>query len=240
MKGRKSKMNKLQEEIENRHLPELMRLDNGDAVTNYEDWKLRREEIKKLLCHEYMGVTPENIKSAFECVGVDEDAYGGKATEKTIKVQLANNNDAYEFIFKLILPKAVKEKIPAFLHLQFNELVAGGLGEEIIDNGYAIVHVCYQDIDPDDSKESFLGVSRFEKDWIKKDRWGKIAVWAYGVLRWMSVFLLLWLEIQEVFTVAVRQKVFVICHVNIHVTGFARICFVMIVMQMICHLTCIF
>ena len=44
----------------------------------------------------------------------------------------------------------------------------------------AIVHVCYQDIDPDDSKESFLGVSRFEKDWIKKDRWGKIAVWAFG------------------------------------------------------------
>ena len=186
MKGRKSKMNKLQEEIENRHLPELMRLENGDAVTNYEDWKLRREEIKKLLCHEYMGVTPENIKSAFECVGVDEDAYGGKATEKIIKVQLANNNDAYEFIFKLILPKSVKEKIPVFLHLQFNELVAGGLGEEIIDNGYAIVHVCYQDIDPDDSKESFLGVSRFEKDWIKKDRWGKIAVWAFGASKIMD------------------------------------------------------
>ena len=52
-----------------------------------------------------MGVTPENIKSAFECVGEDEDAYGGKAIEKTIKVQLANNNDTYEFLFKLILPK---------------------------------------------------------------------------------------------------------------------------------------
>lgn len=214
-----------------------------------------------------------NIKSAFECVGEDEDAYGGKAIEKTIKVQLANNNDAYEFLFKLILPKSVKEKIPAFLHLQFNELVAGGLGEEIIDNGYAIVHVCYQDIDPDDSKESFLGVSRFEKDWIKKDRWGKIAVWAFGASKVMdylqtvaqldhariavighsrlaltalwcaamvSAFLLPWLEIQEVFTAAVRQKVFVICHVNIHVTGFVRIYFVMIVMQMICHLTCIF
>ena len=103
-------MNGLQKEIENRHLPELMRLENGDAVTNCMDWKLRREEIKKLFCHEYMGVTPENIKSTFECVGVDEDAYGGKATEKTMKVQLANNNDAYEFIFKLILPKAVKEK----------------------------------------------------------------------------------------------------------------------------------
>ena len=86
-------MNKLQEEIENRHLPELMRLENGDAVTNYEDWKLRREEIKKILCHEYMGVTPENIKSAFECVGVDEDAYGGKATEKTMKVRNLLLND---------------------------------------------------------------------------------------------------------------------------------------------------
>ena len=51
---------------------------------------------------------------------VDEDASGGKATEKTIKVQLVNNNDAYEFIFKLILPKSIKEKIPVFLHLQFN------------------------------------------------------------------------------------------------------------------------
>ena len=90
-------MNGLQKEIENRHLPELMRLENGDAVTNCADWKLRREEIKKLLCHEYMGVTPENIKSAFECVGEDEDAYGGKAIEKTIKVRLANNNDAYDF-----------------------------------------------------------------------------------------------------------------------------------------------
>lgn len=78
-------MNGLQKEIENRHLPELMRLENGDAVTNCADWKLRREEIKKLLCHEYMGVTPENIKSAFECVGEDEDAYGGKATEKNNK-----------------------------------------------------------------------------------------------------------------------------------------------------------
>ena len=64
MKGRKRRMNGLQKEIENRHLPELMRLENGDAVTNCVDWKLRREEIKKLLCNEYMGVTPENIKSA--------------------------------------------------------------------------------------------------------------------------------------------------------------------------------
>ena len=64
--------------------------------------------------------------------------------------------------------------------------MAGGLGEEIIDNRYAIVHVCYQDIDPDDSKESFLGVSRFEKDWIKKDRWGKIAVWAFGASKVMD------------------------------------------------------
>lgn len=85
-------------------------MENGDAVTNCADWKLRREEIKKLLCHEYMGVTPENIKSAFECVGEDEDAYGGKATEKTIKVRLANNNDAYEFLFKFNFAKVSKGK----------------------------------------------------------------------------------------------------------------------------------
>lgn len=42
-------MNGLQKEIENRHLPELMRLENGDAVTNYEDWKLRREDRKSVV-----------------------------------------------------------------------------------------------------------------------------------------------------------------------------------------------
>ena len=33
----------------------------GEPTTSVGD----QEEIKKLLCHEYMGVTPENIKSAF-------------------------------------------------------------------------------------------------------------------------------------------------------------------------------
>lgn len=186
MKGWEISMNRLQKEIANRNLPELMRLENGKLVTNSADWLLRREEIKKLLCHEYMGVTPDNIKSTFECVDEDGDAYGGKAIAKTIKVRLTSNNDAYGFPFKVILPKAVKEKIPTFLHLQFNELVAGGLGEEIIDNGYAIAHVCYQDVEPDDSRESFLGVGRFEKDRTKKERWGKIAMWAFGASRIMD------------------------------------------------------
>ena len=57
MKGRKRRMNGLQKEIENRHLPELMRLENGDAVTNCVDWKLRREEIKKLF--EALGIVIE-------------------------------------------------------------------------------------------------------------------------------------------------------------------------------------
>ena len=82
MKGRKSKMNKLQEEIENRHLPELGCVWRMEMRQQTARIKLCREEIKKILCHEYMGVTPENIKSAFECVGVDEYAYGGKGNWK--------------------------------------------------------------------------------------------------------------------------------------------------------------
>ena len=66
MKGRKRRMNGLQKEIENRHLPELMRLENGDAVTNCVDWKLRREEIKKLFSeytHPVMNYNKEDYHS---------------------------------------------------------------------------------------------------------------------------------------------------------------------------------
>lgn len=47
-------MNGLQKEIENRHLPELMRLENGDAVTNCADWKLRWKKLKSYCQIPYM------------------------------------------------------------------------------------------------------------------------------------------------------------------------------------------
>lgn len=49
MKGRKRRMNGLQKEIENRHLPELMRLENGDAVTNCVDWSFAGKKLKVIV-----------------------------------------------------------------------------------------------------------------------------------------------------------------------------------------------
>lgn len=175
----------LHEEIRSRRLPELLLSADNTLVQNANDWKKRREEIKQLLCKEYMGIAPENVTTHFELTEEDLDAYGGKAINRNYQVTLRKQSDTYSFPFRLILPKAGIEPLPVFLHLHFTDMIAGGLGEEIIDNGYALAHVCYQDITPDISEETFSGLCGFDPE-HHQQRWGKIAVWAFGASRIMD------------------------------------------------------
>ena len=175
----------LKDEIDLRRLPEIMRLEDQAPVKNADDWSRRREEVRELLCREYMGNIPGNIFMDYSLAEEEKDAYGGKAVLRKYRITLKKGESTYEFPFQLVFPKSGEGAFPVFLHLCFTELIGGGLGEEIIDNGYALVHVNYQDIAPDDSKENFAGVCGFDRE-CHGDRWGKIAVWAYGASRVMD------------------------------------------------------
>ncbi len=175
----------LKEEIDLRKLPELLRFADSAPVKDAKDWSRRREEIRQLLRREYMGSEPENISMTYRLTGEDKDAYGGKAVGRSYLITLKKEEISCEFPFRVIIPKAGEDPFPVFLHLHFNEQPGGGLGEEIIDNGFALAHVCYQDIAPDNSEELFAGVCGFDRE-CRGDRWGKIGVWAYGAGRIMD------------------------------------------------------
>ena len=51
-------MKKLNDIIEKRQLPEIMRMDNGKAITNEKDFLVRREEIKRILSSYEYGIFP--------------------------------------------------------------------------------------------------------------------------------------------------------------------------------------
>ena len=61
-------------------------------------------------------------------------------------------------------------------------------GEEILDEGYAIASVCYQDMAPDYYDEHKNGLGRFCTR-NPFDSWGKLKIWSWGASRILDYIL---------------------------------------------------
>lgn len=175
-------MGLLEQEIKSRNLPELFRNKDNEAVQNESGWRSRREEIKNLLCREFCGCFPRiTHRIAGKQVLEDDSAYGGKAVVKTINLGIASDYSYVSFPYRLMLPKNA-ERPPVFLYLAFSPEIADGLGEEILDAGYGVANVYYQDITADYYDEHQSGLGRFCTR-NNYDSWGKLAMWAWGSSR---------------------------------------------------------
>lgn len=180
----------LAREILERQLPELLQMENGSFVCNKEQWEERRMEIRTLLCEKCMGYSPDFPVQTEGRVGItEENEYGGKAVKQQIILSFQTPYSAFAFPFWLTVPvrhKEGEEKIPVFLSIGFTSELDNG--EEIIDRGYAIAHINYQEIAPDREDEYANGLGRFCKR-NPFNSWGKIGMWAYGAARVMDYLL---------------------------------------------------
>lgn len=172
----------MQEELKNRHIPEVLRMQNGTIVMNKVDWKIRRKEIVDLLSKEFAGMGPSfPVKTEGVIKREDKNAYGGKARMINVDLTISSSFRSSRFPITIVIPHTV-ELAPAFLYFGFTPEVADGIGEEIIDQGYAIIHINYQDITPDRNedinKEGGIFTGR-----DRPDSWGKLAMWAFGASR---------------------------------------------------------
>jgi len=177
----------LYKEITARKLPDYLMFSNGSQVTNIEEWKLRREEIKELLRHHLFGFTP-HVETKVKGVTkqIDNDELGGKAIRSLVDIQINTPDGYFSFPCDLIIPKNV-EKPPVFLYISFSStLIHEHLPlEEIIDNGFAVANFYYQDIVPDKKDDFSNGLARlFIRN--KYDSWGKISMWAFAASRVMD------------------------------------------------------
>lgn len=175
-------MGLLEEECKLRNLPELYKKADNTLVDNISDWILRREEIKELLCREYCGCFPRiSHKAVGKRILEDKEAYGGKAVVKTIQLGISSDFSHVSFPYRLMLPKKIKQP-PVFIYLGFTPEICDGLGEEILDAGYAVASVYYQDMAADYYDEHQSGLGRFCTR-NNFDSWGKLAMWAWGSSR---------------------------------------------------------
>ncbi len=177
-------------------LPVLTHAD-GTAVTA-ERWEARREEMLRALETYSYGVTPRLPVTVRGAVTVqNERAFANKAVQE--KVDITITTEEYgEFTFPmwLFIPKYV-EKPPVLLHIafRFDEKPSAPPiwrqpVEEILDRGYALVSLPYDDIlndrlngDFSDGIAAYFGVTKENRD---PDTWGKIGMWSYACSRVMD------------------------------------------------------
>lgn len=110
-------------------LPELLRTGSGKVVTSAKEWEqVRRPEIQGLFEQHVFGKTPLPSvwgRVAFETVATQENALGGKAIRKVIRISLPDHPGWKGLEMMLHLPKGAGKPVPCFVGASFggNEAV---------------------------------------------------------------------------------------------------------------------
>lgn len=147
------------------------------------DWEKRRNEITELLLKEeygYLPPKPDNV--SFEPEKEDDTFCAGKAMLRKIRVKGEIHKRNFEFVFYTIIPTK-QGKYPFFVHINFTDSIPDKYLpiEEIIDNGFAVLMVCYKDVtdDNDDFTDGVAAAVFNGKERTGSDC-GKIAIWSWA------------------------------------------------------------
>lgn len=156
---------------------------------------MEKSEIIRLLLEEEYGFLPSAPNSVTaEAESVDESFCAGKADLQKIRLHCSADWGDFSFPISYVCPKGKKEPVPAFIHINFRDLVPDKYQptEEIIDAGYAVFTLYYQDVssDTDDFTDGLAGVV-YPGGQREKNRCGKIGLWAWAAMRVMDYALTL-------------------------------------------------
>ena len=161
-------------QVKERNLPELQ----------------SREEMLSILQNEIYGFVPD--KPDEESFSVEKDVIknfcGGKAVCNRVTANCRMKGKQFSFPFSVVLPTD-GGKHPFFIHINFRDCTPDLYEptEELIDNGFAVLSVAYQNVTSDDGDftNGLAGVL-FENGKREANAAGKIAMWAWAGQRIMD------------------------------------------------------
>ncbi len=149
-----------------------------------------RDRAIELLCEEeygYLPPKPDKISFA-EHSGNINNFCAGKATLKEVVVTVELYGKSFSFPFWAMVP--IKEgKIPFFVQLGLDKNVPNRYlpAEEILDHGFAVLYLYYQEVtrDNDDFTDGLAGILYKNGERLVNDA-GKISIWAWAAQRVMD------------------------------------------------------
>ena len=170
----------LAKELLKRNLPDLLTMPNGETATTVEQWESEmRPYWKNVLLEHCYGKTPVYAQPNIETKTNALD-FAGKAVWETVSFTFAVNGKEHTVPTQLIYPVGAKN-CPFFIYLNFRPDIPDRYlpVEEIIDNGFGIFSVCYDDVTTDsgDFKSGLAGL--FEEETRAPNATGKIRYWSY-------------------------------------------------------------
>ena len=180
----------LYQEIQRRSIPQVLQMQNGQQVTDVNGWSKRRAEIIRLYQDQMYGDTGlDKGEVSWKVIHQYDKFLADKAVYQQIQVKYQSSVGEYEFPFHLTLPKSEK-KVPVFLLISFEGAVAGASLplEEIIEQGYGVASVNYQDLalDVPEYKGQKLSALIPEE---RRSTCGTIALWSFGASRMLDCLL---------------------------------------------------
>lgn len=162
----------LQQELKSRNLPELK----------------SREEMIEILQNEIYGKKlpdPEKLEFIKEEEPMVPRFCANKASIHKVIAKGVLNGKEFSFPFYEVLPND-NEKHPFFIHVNFRDANPDRYQptEEIIDNGFAVLTVCYEDVTSDDGDfTNGIAGNLFTDGKRNEADSGKIAMWAWAASR---------------------------------------------------------
>ena len=148
--------------------------------------KSKAEMLEILLREEYGYIPQKPDKISFDVQKFYIHNFcGGKAVASKITAKCEINGGEFAFPFYSAIPVGDK-KYPFFVNINFSDSVPDKYmpSEEIIDNGFAVLSFCYEDVtkDNEDFTDGLAGVLYPDGRREKTDA-GKIAMWAWAAQR---------------------------------------------------------
>lgn len=163
--------------------PELLKFANGTDVTA-ETWEARRREMLDILAREEYGFYPPMPKKVEGIVkNVEEKHCSGHADMREIEIRFDTPKGDFGFPLRLVCPNDGK-KHPLFVFINFRpDLYDLYLPlEEVIDHGFAVADIYYQDITADDGDFTSGLAAMYDRP-ADGTGFGKISLWAFAMSR---------------------------------------------------------
>ncbi len=166
------------------YLPELMLFKDGTPVTDAAAWEKRRSELVDMLAHEEYGYLPPVYGKTVGCVtDRKEKCCSGHAVLERVDVTVPVSNGTFTFPINLFTPTRC-EKAPVFVLINFRPDAYDMYYpvEEIIDHGFAIAVLYYNDVTQDngDMTSKLCGLLERPADGTG---FGKLSLWAWAASR---------------------------------------------------------
>ena len=163
--------------------PEILTFASGNAVSSPQEMDLRRAEILRILEKNAYGRMPAPEIVQGRIAGINHKCCSGNADCLLLEVSFSFENGDFSFPFRLYLPNR-QERSPLIVTINFSPSPFDQYVplEEIIDNGFALAYIYYEDITADNNDFTDKLAAFFPRT-ADGQAPGKIGLWAWGVSR---------------------------------------------------------